>query len=315
MLIPSLSALLAPVFATVFASWLMARTLPLPPRFVQSLQRLTFDLLMPVLLFHTMATVPIGDQLDAALLLAYYAPTLALFAAMLVLGRWRGRSLREANVLALAGTYGNAVLLGIPLVLRIFGESAAVPLFAIVGLHSALMFFLTTLVHELADDSLRLHTLLLNTGERLVRNPILIGLLGGTLVQLTGIAMPAPLLGFGTVVSVTAPWFALVAMGIGLAAHDLRGALADSALVLLCKHLVHPLLVFMAAAATLGLAHPATPVLVTIAALPSGINVYLFAVRFGAAKAASATAIVAGTALSCIGILAVLVLLGVPGRT
>ena len=307
-----LAALLAPVFATVLAGWGIARFTGLPPRASGLLQRLTFDAIVPLLLFHTLATATSSGPFDASLLLAYYLPTLALYAAVLAGAHRCGSSLREANVLALACTYGNAVLLGVPLVLRIFGDAAAVPLFAIVGLHSVLMFFLTTLVHELAGDALRLQDLLRNTASRLLRNPILLGICGGALVQPLGIVLPAPVLALGAGVALIAPWAALVAMGLGLAAHDLRGAAAGAALVVLCKQVLHPLLVLAAAALLLGVRAPATAVLVTIAALPTGINVYLFAVRFGAAEAASASAIVAGTALSCLGIAAVLALLGVP---
>ena len=311
--IGQLATLLAPVFATVLAGWAAARFTGLPPRASSLLQRLTFDAIVPLLLFHTLATAAPSGPFDAALLLAYYLPTLALYAAVLAGACHCGHTLREANVLALASTYGNAVLLGVPLVLRTFGDAAAVPLFAIVGLHSVLMFFLTTLVHELAGDALQLRDLLRNTASRLLRNPILVGICAGALVQPLGIVLPAPVLALGEGVAVIAPWAALVAMGLGLASHDLRGAATGAARVVLCKQVLHPLLVLAGAALLLGVSAPATAVLVTIAALPTGINVYLFAVRFGAAENTSASAIVAGTALSCLGIAAVLALLGVPG--
>lgn len=310
MTILTLAALLLPVFGTVFAGWTLARVTALPAWLAAGIQRLTFDLLLPLLLFHTMATVPLREQFDVNLLLAYYLPTLALYGAVLGIVRRRGRTLREANVLALASTYGNAVLLGVPLILHAWGDAAAVPLFAIVGLHSAVMFFLTSLVHELAADGLQLRTLLVDTLARLLRNPILIGLLAGTLVNLLGARLPAPVFAVTAMVRDLAPWIALVAMGIGLASHDMRGAVADSTAVLACKLVLHPLAVALACAVLLGTDTLTTRVLVTIAALPPGINVYLFAVRFRAGEAASATSIVLGTVASLLALGAVLLLLG-----
>ena len=296
--------IIAPVFGVVLASWMLARTVALPSGLTTGLQRLTFDLLVPALLFHTMATAPLHAQFDANVLMAYYLPTLAVYGLLFAGLCVAGRSARHANILALGGSYSNAVLLGIPLILRAYGDGAAAPLFAIVGLHSATMFFLTTLVHELAGANVRMPSLVRDTLMRLLRNPILMALLAGAAVNMWAIPLPALLFRLTDVCRMLAPYAALIAMGIGIAAYDLRGARADALVVVLSKLVLHPLLVALCCTWLLDAPHLAgqpgltTKVLITLAALPSGINAYLFAVRFGAAEAASASAILLSTALS-----------------
>ena len=233
MLSPFVSAILGPVFGLVLASWAIARLSALPARFTAAFQRLTFDLLVPALLFHSMATLPLRAQFNSNLLLAYYVPTLALYGLLFTVMRAAGRTARHANILALAGSYSNAVLLGIPLILRAYGDSASAPLFAIVGLHSAAMFFLTTLIHELASAELRVASLLRGTAQRLIRNPILMALLAGTLVNLLAIAVPPLILTLTAACRSAAPYAALIAMGWGLAAYDLRGVRIEGTAVAL----------------------------------------------------------------------------------
>lgn len=319
-----LISVLAPVFGLVLASWLLARVVALPTRLTAGFQRLTFDWLVPALLFHTMATVPLPARFNASVLAAYYLPTLALYGLLFAAMCGAGRAARYANILALAGSYSNAVLLGIPLILRAYGDSASAPLFAIVGLHSAAMFFLTTLIHELTGAHMhlqmrsRIARLLRETSTQLLRNPILLALLAGALVNLLAIPLPAALYALTGMCRSLAPYAALIAMGWGLAAYDLRGARDDAIAVLLCKLVLHPLLVWLCCIWLLG-AHSLdgnqaldmqpgleAKVLITLAALPSGINAYLFAVRFGAAAAASASAILLSTGLSIISLTCVL---------
>ncbi len=311
-----LISVIAPVFGVVLASWVLARVVALPARLTAGFQRLTFDALVPALLFHTMATVPLHAQFDANVLVAYYLPTLSVYALVFAAMCAAGRSPRHANILALAGSYSNAVLLGIPLILRAYGDNASAPLFAIVGLHSAAMFFLTTLIHELASANVRMASLVRDTALRLVRNPILMALLAGAAVNAWAIALPPMLFRLTDICRTVAPYAALLSMGIamgaGIAAYDLRGARADAITVVLCKLVLHPLLVWLCCMWLLGPqrlhGQPGLTeqVLITLAALPCGINAYLFAVRFGAAEAASARAILLSTALSIVSLAGVL---------
>ena len=315
-LIPTaLTAVVLPVFAILLASYATTRLIRLPTWFTRTLQRATFDLIVPVLLFHTMATVNLAAPINAALFGAYYLPTLALYALVYVGGQRLGRSAQLANMLALGSSYSNAVLLGIPLVLRAFGSAAAVPLFGLIALHSAAMFFLTTLLHEVAAGAVELRTLLIDTGKRLIANPILLGLIGGLIAniaaQLTGTALPVALLQVTGAVRAMAPYAALVAMGVGLASYSLRGSLVDAALISAAKLVLHPLLVAAFALWLLPVPVMAAKVAITVAALPSGINAYLFAARFGHGEAATATAIVLTTVLSMLTLSVVLVLLGI----
>ena len=106
-----LSALL-PVAALIAFGFLLGRTRWLGPRVVKHLSDLAFLVLTTILLFRTMGKVHV-EQLDLKPAAAYILALALVFAGMLVL---RGLS-RTSAVLALAATYSNAVMIGIPLIL------------------------------------------------------------------------------------------------------------------------------------------------------------------------------------------------------
>lgn len=307
----TLTGIVLPVFGIVLAAFAVARMRPLPAWLTLAVNRAAFDFLVPVLLFRTLATVALPDTLPVAYFFGYYGATLVVYALVWCIsqrlpaatdgaahGAAHGVAAKSAaNVSALCATYSNSVLLGIPLILRAFGDEASVPLFGLVALHSPLLFIVTSLVHEFSHGGSSVVATLRTAGKRLVANPILIGIASGLAVNVLQVPLPAMLLTATDLVRSAALPVALIAMGFGLAAYRLRGALPAAAGIVSVKLLLHPLAVAAAMALT-GAPPLWREVAVVMAALPSGINVYLFASRFGAGQAASATAILASTLLS-----------------
>ena len=74
-------------------------------------------------------------------------------AGMGLAGAWFGGSFERPRDHRLRLAFGNTVLLGIPLVLTTFGETASLPLFLMVAFHSTLLFTAITVVIEVGRGS------------------------------------------------------------------------------------------------------------------------------------------------------------------
>ena len=105
-----LSALL-PVIGLIVSGYALGKAGWISPRLFQHRSNLAFLVLTPVLLFGTMNKVHL-EQLDLRPAAAYILSLARVFVGMLVV---RGLN-RTAAVLALAATYSNAAMIGIPLV-------------------------------------------------------------------------------------------------------------------------------------------------------------------------------------------------------
>jgi len=127
-----------------------------------------------------------------------------------------------------------------------------------------------------------------------------------------GFRLPGTLERFAALIAGAAVPCALFSVGASLRGYRLRGALAPAALMVALKLVAHPLIVWALASYVFGVPPLWAKVAVLLAALPVGVNVYLFAVRYDAGQAESASAILLSSVLSVATLTLVLLWLG-PG--
>lgn len=291
-----------PVFALIAFGWVSARLFWLPADSVAGLSAFVFNIAIPVMLFHAMVNTTLPTSLPWYFLIAYFASTFAVYGLGILFAG--PRRFADRVMTGMASSYSNVVLLGIPLVLQAYGEAAQLPLFVLVATHPAVMFCLTTLLAEPRTPGVRL---LGSTVQVLVKNPVFSCLVAGVAFNLLGWKLPATIDVAAGLLGDAALPCAVFSIGASLAAFRLRGNLRQVAVAVVLKNLVHPLLV---AGLCLEFALPPlwTAVAVTLAAAPTGINVYVFAHRYAAPVEAIASTIVVSTVVSIVGISLVLAL-------
>ena len=215
---------------------------------------------------------------------------------------WRllfARSGAAPAIFGIGACFSNTTILGIPIVLRAFGDAAAVPLALILGFHSALLFTLTTVVAEVgAGIGVPLRDLLRNVGRGLTTNPILWGIAGGLLLNALDLELPAIVDQFAAMLGGAALPTALFALGSNLARFHLTHTIREALVLTALKNLVQPALIYGLGAWVFALSPVSLAVAVTIAALPTGINAYLFAARYDAATPEATSTILLSTLLA-----------------
>jgi hypothetical protein len=219
----------------------------------------------------------------------YFVAALLLFAGMLA---WLGWS-RRAAVLALAATFSNTVMIGIPLVGLAYGQAGLVTLFTLISVHSLVLLTLATVVLELvaareeraAGQGGQRHMALtvLAAVKSGVIHPVPLPIIVGLLFAQTGLVLPdvvdkpLHLLGsaFGPV--------ALVLVGVTLTQVQVGPHLKSALGISLLKNLALPSLV-AALGLALGMSGLPLAVMIVTASLPMGANVFLFAQRYEVAQ-------------------------------
>jgi predicted permease len=87
-------------------------------------------------------------------------------------------------------------------------------------------------------------------------------------------------------------------MGAALTRYAVRAEVAESAMVSLLSLIVHPLIAFVLTHWVMGLSPDYVRAAVIIAAMPPGMNVYIFALMYDRAVALSASAVLIATGFS-----------------
>ncbi len=288
--------ILAPVIAIIALGYGLARGGVITPAGEIGISNLVFFATTPALLFRAMATTALPSWPDLAVMGAYFGPCLILYVGWAIALSPRGWA--AAGIGAMAASFGNTVLLGIPIVDRAYGPAGLRLLVLIVSIHSALLFSLTTLLAEAERGKADAAATLAATAQTMARNPIVLAIAAGLLCAATGLRLPGPLDEALALLGAATTPAALIAVGAGLAGFRLGTSLAPSAAIAVAKLIVLPLAVWIVATQFLELEPLAVAVATLAAAMPTGTNVYIIARRYEVGVSIAAGAILLSTLLA-----------------
>lgn len=297
-------SLIAPVFGVLLLGFIAARRGWFDSAANNGLSLFVFNFAIPPLLFRNMALADLPATWPLAYLFSYFGVAFLMYG----LGywgtrQWFNRDHNGASICAFSVSYGNTVLLGIPLTLLAFGKQAAVPLFLLLTFHSPLL--MGTITLSLQSKNIA-HSLL-----GIVKNPIVAALLLGFTWNSLALPLPDPVNELLKLLGQAAAPCALFATGAALSQYRIAGNLGESLYLLGLKNILQPILVWVLASQVFHLPDLWTAVSVLIAALPTGVNAYLFAQRYNIGIATATTTIFLSTTLALFTLPLVLWWLGV----
>ncbi|MCK2096817.1 AEC family transporter [Thauera aromatica] len=303
--------IILPVFGTLGLGYAAARAGVFDEAANRGLSLFVFNFALPLMLFRAIAQAELPAAMPWGYLLSYYLGAFAVFAlAMLGARGLFARRLDEQAVLGLGGAFSNTGMLGIPLVMTAYGDSAALPLFVMIACHSLLMLPPTTALIEAARGGREsVGAMLAKLARSVLATPIIWGLSCGLLFALAGLQIPGPLDAVAKGLGSAATPCALFALGASLTRYSLGGNLKEPALLVALKTGVHPLLVWLLATQVFDVPPLWVATGVVLAALPAGITPYLFAQRYDVCQATVASAVFLSTVLSVVTLSALLFVL------
>jgi predicted permease len=290
----------APLYALVLLGYLIALWPGWRAHWTDWASKFVFTVALPALLFHMMSDLSALPPVDARLLIAFFGGCLIVFAVgRVVASQVFGMDGVGQSVFALGGVFSNNVMLGLPLAKLTLG-AAALPSVALVLVFNSLsLWSLVSVSVEWARKGSFTLAGLAKTALGVLMNPIIIAILCGVLFGLSGYRLPQvvdfALVNLG---KIAAP-AALLALGLGLTRYGVREGLRYSLAICALKLLLMPLVVW-ALALALGLPLLETKVIVLLAAMAMGANVYLVALQFETLRGPIASALVISTLLTAL---------------
>lgn len=286
--------ILLPVFGLVAIGYFAAWFRLLGPQTDAHLSDFVFGICLPTLIFKTVATASLPEAQPWGYWISYFLGVAVVWAIATFVGkRWLGCNEIESVVAGFASGQSNTIFVGIPLILKAYGDAANVPLFLLVAIHLPVTMTVAAVLMETGENR-RFGTLV----KRLFLNPIIQGLLIGLLWRLTGIPLEGPLKVIADDLAGAAVTCALFAMGLSLYRYNLLGGLKLAGLISALKIVAHPSLVWFFAFKIFSMPPVWSGVAVLFAAMPTGVNSYLLAERSHAGVAAVSSAIAISTVLS-----------------
>jgi predicted permease len=268
---------------------------------VDGLMIFTQRFAIPCLLFRALAELDLGQEFDLRLLAAFYIGATASFVAGLLGARYLfGRAWEDAVAIGFACLFSNTVLLGLPITERAYGADALAGNYAIIAFHAPFGYAVGITAMELV----RARGAGLGRAafggvvlKAMFSNALILGIAAGFAVNLTGLPLPAPVWDALDLMIRAALPAALFGLGGVLYRYRPEGDLRQIAVILAAALLLHPAVTWTLGSAS-GLSDDALRSGVVTAAMPPGVNAYIFANMYGVARRVCASAVLMGTAAS-----------------
>lgn len=289
-----------PIFALAILGYLLAYYKFFSTNEISGIARFVFTVAIPLLLFDSMANLELPETIEWGFLLSYYGSAFIVYGIGMLFSRAQfGYTLAEQGIFGLGSCYANCVLIGIPVVVSAFGEEGKLPLFLLISMHSGLMFFSVTAIAEMdgTNQSSYLSIALLSL-KKIISNPIVFGLLSGLFFNWLALELPHAIDNTISWIARAALPCALFVLGASLSRYKLAGHFAPAGAIISFKMLLHPFLVWILAFYVFQIQYIWGAVAVLVAAMPIGINSYVFAEKYQACIAPLATAILLSTTLA-----------------
>jgi len=283
-----------PVFGLILVGYCAGILRLLSQRTALGLSDYVFTLAIPLLIFNTLIRATLPQSQPWGYWLAYFGGVALVWFIAMQIGRAAfGLNARQSVIAGFSAGQSNTVLVGIPLLLKAYGEPGAVPLFLLIAVHLPVTMTAATVLFEGASMK-TIRTLL----PKLVFHPILFALFLGVLFRIFGLELPAAAHSIVDSIAASALPCALIAMGLSLRHHGMNGNIGLSGVLSLLKLMVHPALVYVLAFKIFTMPPVWSGVAVLFAASPTGVNCYLFAARYRTGEKIASSTIAMTTAMT-----------------
>jgi predicted permease len=289
-----------PVFLVVGSGYAAVRTKVFPDEGVTALVKFATGIAVPVLLFRAIYDLDLGEALRPELLASFYIGAVLSFVGAMIVSRkvWKRRP-GESVAVGFCALFSNSVLLGIPIMSRAYGEDALEPAFAIVAFHAPFCYLVGILTMELSRrDGAPIRVALRRTASEMFHNALTLGIAAGFAANLLGLPIPEPVRAAVDMLARAALPVALFALGGVLTRYRLRAELGEAGMVSVFSTMVHPFIAWVLAAHVFRLEPEFTRAAVLIAAMPTGVNGYIFAAMYDRAVPTAASSVLLATAVS-----------------
>lgn len=295
----------APVFLLILLGCGLKATGFLGAAFWEGAERLTYFVLLPTLLFWTLARADLSG-LTVPPMAAAVVVTILIMTLLLVAARRAFAFPGPVYTSLFQGSLRQNTYIGLGLASGLFGGPGLAAAALVVALTVPLVNLLS--VVALARHGDKADPSLAGTLKRILRNPLILACLAGIALNLTGTSLPPVIEPLAAILGRGALPLGLLAVGAGLELAGAGGESRNLSLACLLKLAVMPALAALACWA-FGAHGVAASVAILFSALPAATSSYILARQLGGDARLMARIITLQTALSAASLPLILIVL------
>ena len=298
----SILAVIAPIFALIALGYLAVHRGLYPADGVKALIGFVNNFATPCLLFYSIGTSDFRAAFNIGIIGPYYFGAIVCFVLGIVVARrFFDNRPGEAVSAGFSAMFTNTVLVGLPIMSRAYGEGALPVTLSIIGLHGAILLTLAMVTMELTRrDAQPLGATLVLATRRVVSNPLIWGIAGGISLSISGVELAEPIAAFFRMMAQAVVPVALFGIGGALNEFKLSDNWQQAMVASFIKLIIHPAIAYGLMIWVFHVPMEIARYGILLSAMPSGINIYVFATFYDRGVSVAANTILIATVLSAL---------------
>jgi malonate transporter and related proteins len=297
-----ISGIVLPVFGLIFCGYILSRLDLLPVSASEAFNTLVYFVAFPALLFVVIARTPPALLLSGGFLGAWTASVAILYViTMAVSALLYGDGMGPMGMRSMNATCSSTAFIGIPLCVAAFGEGAALPAVLATTVLAIVDISATVLLLELdGKEGKPAGVILRKIVIGLIKNPLMIAVILGGIVTLSGLTLPAAFARFCDLAGACAVPLSLLTLGLFIAKNPISRNLGEIGVLSILKLVAHPVIAYFLILSLFPLDRTWKSVTILLAALPPASTCFVIAQRYNTHMQQTSSLLVISTMLAVI---------------
>lgn len=303
--------IVVPIFMVILLGYFFGKLKPDSGSSDKLINDYVLYIALPALLFLAIAKADINELKQWGFISSSLIGIVCIYLLSGFIAKCRGIPLPQSSILSMGACYGTTGYMGVPILISVYGQEAALPAAIATILHNIPAIMAVIISWDLFAASHKTETTSVATSfwkafKTTFTNPLTVSVLAGLVFVVFGIRMPAFLEAFASFLGSAAGPTALFALGLGLSRLNIKEHVTGEALgivapMLILKIIVQPAITLLAGVYLFGMGEENSIWLaaaVVMAAQPIGAGVYVFAKKYEYKEDTISLAIIASLLIS-----------------
>ena len=232
----------SPIFLIVIVGWVLRKIGVIHEDFIRQSIKFVFNVTLPALIFLKLATVDFSALFDGKIIVLVYGCMFIIFFLSWLLSKIFIVKGRGRGVFIQGGFWPNNVIIGLALIMNIFGEDAVSKMVMILIFLIPLDYMLSVIALTISDRSSERGKVLVKMIKSVALNPVIISAIVAIIISLLRVPIPKILTNTGNYLAAITLPLALIGLGGTLKIKLLKNTSLITLGALIIKILISPLI-------------------------------------------------------------------------
>jgi len=232
----------SPIFLIVILGWVLRKIDVINEEFIKQSIKFVFHVPLPILVFLKLATVDFNKLFDGKIIIIVYGCMLIIFFLGWILSKALIKRGEGRGVFIQGGFWPNNVIIGLALVMNIFGEDAVSKMVMILIFLIPLDYMLSVIALTISDRKEKRSKAMLDMIKSIALNPVIIAAIFAIVFSLIRFPIPNALINTGNYLAAITLPLALIGLGGTLKIKLLKNTSFITLGALIIKLLISPML-------------------------------------------------------------------------